>query len=81
MCFRDKSFLRYKLGRVFDMMDIDKDGKLERKDYLEWAKRGMENIAVAANGYEVTDKRRKEIERMTISVYNTFILYGWVGEE
>ena len=38
----------------------------------------MENMA--GIGYEVTDEHRKKSERLAISVYNIFTLYGLMGK-
>ena len=78
MCFRDKSYLRYKLGRFFEMVDVDKDGKFDRKDFTDWVNKSMENMA--AIGHEVTDERRKKIERLSTPVYNLFTFYGLMGK-
>jgi len=60
------------------MVDIDKDGKFERKDFTDWVNKSMENMA--AIGQEVTDERRKKIERLSPSVYNLFAFYGLMGK-
>ncbi len=77
-CFRDKSFLRYKLRHLFQLMDINNDGTVMRKDFTDWNKKGMDNME--AIGYEVTVEYRKKLERIATSVYNTFTLYGLMAK-
>mmetsp|Transcript_18513 Transcript_18513/g.27313 ORF Transcript_18513/g.27313 Transcript_18513/m.27313 type:complete len:192 (+) Transcript_18513:126-701(+) len=74
MFCRDKSFLLYKLDRMFVMMDHNKNGTIEKKDYTAWIKKGLDNME--ALGYEVTEERRKRAEKLSGSVYNDFTLYG-----
>merc|ERR1711865_641208 len=78
MFCRDKSFLRYKLDRLFVMMDYDKNGTFEKKDYTDWYKKALDNME--ALGYEVTEERRKRGEKQAGSVYNSFTLYGLLGK-
>lgn len=76
-CRRDKSFLRYKLDRLFVMMDYDKNGTFEKKDFTGWYKKGLDNME--ALGYEVTEERRKRAEKQAGSVYNTYAI-GLIGK-
>ena len=78
MCCKDKSFLRYKLGRLFDIMDYDKNGMYEKKDYTDWYKKAMDNME--ALGYEVTEERRQKAERLAGFAYNQSTFYGFVGK-
>jgi len=78
MFCRDNTFLRYKLGRLFVMMDYDKNGAFEKKDFTDWYKKAFDNME--ALGHEVTEERRKKAEKQAGSVYNTFTLYGWIGK-
>ena len=78
MCCKDKSFLRYKLGHLFDLMDYDKNGTFEKKDFTDWYGKGLDNME--ALGYEVTEKHRKKVERRSGSAYNILTLNGWAGK-
>jgi len=78
VCCRDKKFLRYKLDRLFDMMDHNKDGKFQKTDYLGLADVGMDNMA--AIGYAVTDAHRKKMQKLSGLVYNSFTFFGFGGK-
>ncbi len=78
MCCKDKSFLRYKIGRLFDMVDYDKNGTFEKKDYDDWHTKAMDNME--ALGHEINEERRKKAERLSASAYNRFTLFGWAGK-
>jgi Ca2+-binding EF-hand superfamily protein len=43
-----------KLGRIFDMMDMDKDGQIEKKDMIEWGRQ-----VCARSGIEYTSEKQK----------------------
>ena len=77
MFCRDKSFLRYKLDRLFVMMDYDKNGTFEKKDFTDWYKKALDNME--ALGYEVTEEGRKRAEKQAGSVYNTYAI-GLIGK-
>lgn len=78
VCCRDKKFLRYKLGRLFDMMDHNKDGKFQKSDYIGLGDAGMDNMA--AIGYAVTDAHRKKVQKLSGPVYNSFTCFGFGGK-
>mmetsp|Transcript_20732 Transcript_20732/g.31504 ORF Transcript_20732/g.31504 Transcript_20732/m.31504 type:complete len:196 (-) Transcript_20732:130-717(-) len=79
-CCKDKkAFLRYKHGHSFDLMDFDKNGKFEKKDFIGWYKKSMENVAVLA-GNEVTDDQVKKVERQAGIIYNAFMFFGFFGK-
>eukprot|EP01083_Nonionella_stella_P159837 521879_1 len=75
---KDKSFLRYKIDRLFDMIDYDKNGAFEKKDYNDLYTEALDNME--ALGHEVNEERRKKAERLCASAYNRFTLYGWAGK-
>ena len=77
MC-KDKTFLRYKIGRLFDLLDFDKNGTIEKKDLIGWGTKHMEGLA--AVGQEVTDEHREKVKQLYGPMYNMFTLYGIMGK-
>jgi len=78
VCCRDKKFLRYKLGRLFDMMDNNKDGKFQKTDYIGLGIAGMDNMA--AIGYAVTAAHRKKVQKIFGPAYYGITCFGFGGK-
>jgi len=77
-CCKDKAFLQYKLGRLFDLVDVDKNGKFQRKDLTDWGKKAYQNLQELGN--EVSDEQFKNMERIYASVYNRMTMFGFGGK-
>ena len=74
VCCKDKSFLRFKLARFFDIVDFDNNGTYTKEDLIHWGDKGMERFEQL--GYEVTDDHRKMVAKLFGPVYNRFTFYG-----
>lgn len=76
--FRDTTFQRFKLERYFGFLDFDGNGKVESKDLVLWAEKGVENFA--ESGKPLTDETKAKVTKQCRLVFNTMTLFGFAGK-
>ncbi len=77
-CCKDNTFQRYKLERYFDFLDFDGNGKVESKDLVLWAEKGVDNFA--ESGKPLTDENQAKLAKQCRLIFNIMTLFGFVGK-
>lgn len=72
---KDKSFLKYKLGRFYDSVDKDSNGKLEMKDWLSFREKAVKNME-EDSGTKWTPEQKKRLEKAHVRSFRTLTVFG-----
>jgi len=75
---KDRSFLKYKIEKYFDLNDFNNDGSFSKSDISIWAARAAKCYEEA--GKPLTDEQKNNFTGKLIKAYNIMVLGGIMGK-